>query len=180
MNHTVIGVSAWLVPGLFLCPTWEGNGSSVLTSTERKYLQIVLAKLSNGSLSSTKLAEQFECSVATVERALSWGRKTGKFTTDSAEKLAEHIAEYRKHLEFLEKELKARKKLAREEAGGRRDAPIGSQSLKHISSEIREVRLKLMELEGIYSNIVNVQVTGKNGEDLRVHVYLPSNGRGDA
>lgn len=145
-----------------------------LTVTEQKYLNIVTAHLGKPDESLDDLALRLDVPSRTVDRAIAWGKRTGALREPAASSLRRFIAEHRKHLKFLENELQMRKRIAR-----KAKKPVGTQGLKHLSSEIREVRMVLMQLEGIYESKVKIDLNANvEGEvDLGVVVYVPSNGR---
>lgn len=90
----------------------------------------------------------------------------------SAEQLQEHIAEHRKHLEWIEKERKLYLKSLRDPETGKRKAadPYRVQSF---TSSIQQVRTKLMELEGIYRNVLSVDLHAPDGFKLEVEYVTP-------
>lgn len=128
----------------------------MLSPTKLRYIEICTDKINSGD-SNEQVAARFDVERRTVDRAISWGRKQGYFQPN-AEKLKQHIAEWREHEKWLEQELRlTREKYKRED--GKRSA-MHPFALSSLSRELREVRTKIAELEGIYKQTLNINHSG--------------------
>ena len=137
----------------------------MLSATERRRIDICIAyKTETPRPTQVSLAQRFGVAPVTVNKAIHWGEQFGLFTDDISMRLQYQLAEWRDHLKFLESELRLTKRISRSESGKR--YPISHNALKTLSSEIREVRTRIDELEGIYKQTVNVNVAGHDGGPL--------------
>jgi len=173
----------------------------MLTNAECRYIEICTERIANPKTLNRELGIIFDVTERTIDRAIWWGKKKGLFTKNARTKINRHISEFQKHIDFLEAELKiidrARtfKTLIDDEGnilepydvnGEPRDQtkyrtkknklPIGPARLAAVSRELRECRVIVMELEGIYKQTVNlqlgtvdlpaIQITGPDDYDL--------------
>jgi hypothetical protein len=145
----------------------------VLSPSKRRYVEICTYKINNPDTSNEKVGAHFDVERRTVDRAIAWGRKQGLFQPDG-EKLRQHIAEWREHERWLEQELRLQKRDARKDDGRR--APMQSFALTSLSRELREVRTKIAELEGLYKQTVNVNIGGQEGNELKLTIQRGGDG----
>ncbi len=142
----------------------------VKTKTElakQRWLRIIADKLETGD-SHKELANRFGVSTKTIERALDWGRKQGLFEVNARERLFHHIIELTKQLDWINEEKETAIEMTRDETG-KRTMPIPSQQLTALSRELRETRIAVMELEGLYWNVRNI-IPANMGEEKDIKV----------
>jgi hypothetical protein len=130
----------------------------VLTASERRKLEICAAyKTETPRPSYSQLAKRFGVSDRTIVAAIRWGERMGVFTDDIRERLQNQLIEWRTHLAWLEGERKLYVVDARDD--GKRK-PLHPYCLTAVSREIREVRTRIAELEGLIRNTLTVEHTG--------------------
>ena len=132
----------------------------MLTNTERRNIEICTRKIEKEEPNRI-LAEVWGVTERTIDNALAWGRRHGFFARSATDKLQEHIGELKKHIDWLEKELKiaeAARTFKNEETGKKVKAPMAAHRVGMLSRELRETRALVMELEGVYRKTVALQV----------------------
>jgi transposase-like protein len=135
----------------------------VKTKTEvaqQRWLQIIADKLKTGE-SHKKVAKRFGVSTKTIERALDWGREQGLFKVNARERLLYHIIELTKQLDWINEEKDLAVDRTRDE-NGKRIAPLMPHQFVAISRQMRETRVKVLELEGLCKNVLNLRPVGED------------------
>jgi len=144
----------------------------VLTVRHKRYIEICLAKRTNPSRTNMQLAADFGISRSLVDRAFRYGQEHDIFAVDILNKVQTHISELRTLLGKLEK---AFAKHSRKPRGVPKGWKPNATDLTRLSREIRETRMLIMELEGLYKHTLSVQHGGSIG--TQVVVYVPDNAR---
>ena len=147
-----------------------GELFSVLTPTQKRYVDICTYKIAHAEIANKDIAEVFDIAPRTVDLAIAWGKRHELFRRAATDKINHHIQEIRAHLKWLESELRILKRSTRHE--GKR-IPLPAAQIRAISAELRETRVVLMELEGIYRKTLNLQHTGGVGEPIRYELVRP-------
>jgi DNA-binding transcriptional regulator LsrR (DeoR family) len=127
-----------------------------------------LEKVSSGA-KNAEIARRWGVSERTVKTALAWGRENGVFDADVTVKLEKHLQEFKARLKDLDGYLRAelgRDRKIRDASGGYEALP--SKQIIIIFQEIREHQTKIMELEGIYRQYVNVSQTNNVQQNVFV------------
>lgn len=138
----------------------------MLSAEHSRYVSMCIDKISSGE-TNKELARRYGVSESTVKNAVAWGRDNGVFDTDITVKLEKHIQAFRKRLAMLDEYLKSefeRNEKIRVSTDGFEALP--SKQLIMIFQEIREHQTKVMELEGIYRQYVNVNQTNNNQQNV--------------
>lgn len=139
----------------------------MLTREQHRYVSICVDRIAGSS--QKELARKYTVSESTVKNAVAWGKENGLFETDLSIKLERHIQEFRSRLakldEWLHKEF-ARDEMVREKSGGYE--ALAAKQLVPIFEEIREHQTKIMELEGLYRQYVNIQ----NNDNREQNVFI--------
>ena len=130
---------------------------------ETRYLQIVTEKIKSGK-NNTAIAKQFGVDRRTVQRAFDWGYAKGIFDVDIRERLFHHIIEFTKQLDWINEETRLAVDQTRNEETGERTGPMNPMHLSVLSREERETRIKVLELEGLYRNVLNIKPAGMDEE----------------
>ena len=109
-----------------------------------------------------QLAEKFSVSEGTVAGALKWGEENGVFRIDAQISVEQHILDVRDSIQKLEKRLDRALDLAEkfdqieQTKTGPRLKVMPSRHYILIFTELREQRMLLMELEGVYKKQLNI------------------------
>jgi|TARA_Y100000310_G_scaffold109452_1_gene107912 hypothetical protein len=140
----------------------------MLTNKELQRIEILSwRKAKAATIADT--AAHFGLSDAGVYNAIQWGRKSGFFTEQTVDNLEKHIAEYSKAIKEIEKELRIARRAARRKylkpdgTEGVRRVPLPANIINAIFGRWNEYRTRLMELEGIYRQVVNHHFSGEIG-----------------
>lgn len=144
----------------------------MLSVKQKRYIDICLAKRMNPSRTNMELGADFGVSRTSVDRAIRYGHTFDIFAIDTLHKIETHIGELRVLLGKLEK---AFAKHNRKPHGVPKSWKPNAVDLTRLSREIRETRMLIMELEGLYKHTLSVQHGGNIGTS--VVVYVPDNAR---
>lgn len=117
-------------------------------------LQIIVNKIKTGDTNST-IAKRFGVAYKTVQRALEWGRDQGFFEIDTRERLYHYLVEFNRQLEWIREERELAVNMTKNKHG-KRTIPIHPRHFAALSREERDTLTKMLELEGLYKNAVNV------------------------
>lgn len=132
------------------------------TATERRYIEIYAEIIRTGQ-SAEETARRLGVAAVTAHRAVHWARDRGLHLLDSKDKLRNHLAELGALLHRLERAFGAMdrryRRLLREkkESGGRSSIRI----MALLSERILAIRTRVMELEGLYKHVLNIQHGGE-------------------
>ena len=126
---------------------------------KQRRLQIVADKLSTMD-TNTDIAKRFGISRKTVQRALDWGHDQGLFDVNIRERLLHHVMGFTKQLDRIDEEWRLAIDQTRDDETGERLFPLHPQMFGTLSREERETRIKVLELEGLYRNVLNVRAVG--------------------
>ena len=136
---------------------------------QNRWLQIIANKIETGE-SNTKVAKRFGVSSKTVQRALDWGHDEGLFEVNIRERLLHHVMGFTKQLDRIDEEWRLAIDQTRDDETGERLFPLHPQMFGTLSREERETRIKVLELEGLYRNVLNVRAVGMGEEEKDVEV----------
>lgn len=167
---------------LFLCASLQkaaevlGEGSlpSVLSITHERYIDMYFAKKSGKT--TAEIAEDFDCSIRTVDSALKWCRSRRVGQRERIAELEKRIRDAGDDVRRLEGDIdRVRKHITKQ-----RVAPAGesayialNNSLIGFHRELREQKKHLAELQGIYRETVRVEHTGEDGKPIQYEVVDP-------
>lgn len=132
------------------------------TATERRYIEIYAEIIRSGQ-SAEQTAQRLGVAAVTAHRAVRWARDRGLHLLDSKDKLRGHLAELGALLHRLERAFavmeRRYRKLLREkrDAGGRSSIRI----MALLAERILSIRTRIMELEGLYKHVLNIQHGGE-------------------
>ena len=135
----------------------------------QRWLQIVADKLQTMD-KNTAIGKRFGVSSKTVQRALDWGHDEGLFEINIRERLLHHVMGFNGQLERIREEWDLAVDETRDEETGERTAPMNPMHFSVLSREERETRIKVLELEGLYRNVLNVRAVGMGEEEKDVEV----------
>lgn len=132
----------------------------MLTAAEQRRVAICTRKKST-KLTNKEVAREFGVTEKSVANALQWGRRTGIYEIDQSEQLERRIYEIVQSLDELEKMSKLVNKnvVKRLEHG---EEVNMSKEVTPLYKEIRESRVLLMELQGLYKQLVNIKLEQTN------------------
>ena len=153
----------------------------MLTATEKRYIEIYAEQVKSGQ-SAEEVARRLGIAAITAHRAVRWAHNRGLHILDTKDKLGGHLQELGAVLHKLERAFQAMdrryRKLLRNGRSkevapiappfrsanhGPRDGPArGAIRLMALLAErILGYRTRIMELEGIYKHVLNIQLGGK-------------------
>ncbi len=135
----------------------------------QRWLQIVADKLQTMD-KNTVIGKRFGVSSKTVQRALDWGHDEGLFEINIRERLLHHVMGFNGQLERIREEWDLAVDETRDEETGERTGPMNPMHFSVLSREERETRIKVLELEGLYRNVLNVRAVGMGEEEKDVEV----------
>lgn len=159
-----------------------GERLGVLTTTEKRYIDICVAQIASADTNEA-IAQRFGVARTCVDRALRWGRERGLYTLDTNEKLRVHLQELgtvlrRLERAFLAMDRRYRKLLRNGRDRATTESPTSPpfRSVRHgpkdatargsirlmvqLAERILGYRTRIMELEGIYKQVLNIQHGG--------------------
>jgi len=154
----------------------------VLTTTEARYIAIIREQIATAK-NNEQIASQFGVARTCVDRAIRWGRKCGLYALDSTDKLRTHLQELGAVLRKLERAFLAMDRRYRKLLRNGRDRSVADSptappfhSVRHgpkdsaargcirlmalLAERILGYRTRIMELEGIYKHVLNIQHGG--------------------
>ncbi len=134
----------------------------MLSPARARYVAICAARIASPRASREELAAQFDTTASTVDHAIDYGRSAGLFVRDACEKVTRHIAELQAVAGKLERVFN---RLCRSER------PQGAW-VAALARQLLDYRTRIMELEGLYKQTVNLQHTGADGGPMRVEYEL--------
>ncbi len=140
----------------------------MLSNTERNNIEICTKKIKD-YLSIPALADFFNLSTRTIDRALKWGKQNNFFLRDATDKLEQHILEFKSHLNRaieLSRSAGDRINRATTELGE------ASEIITGLESELEQERLGYQELERI-----NQQLENANREQRELYQGIKSENR---
>lgn len=147
----------------------------MFSRTQMDYLDICADK-TKLKLTNEQLAEKHGCARSRVDRAIKYGSGCGFFTVELAEKLDRWIADLRDDIARLERDLKRQRRRPRnldpEERAAWRPSHHAVAALSRI---ILDYKTRLMELEGIYRQVLSVDVRGKVDQTITIR-RVPAEG----
>lgn len=153
------------------------------TATEKRYIEIYAEIIRSGQ-SAEQTAERLGIAAITAHRAVGWVRSRGLHLVDTKDKLRAHLSELGATLHKLERAFLAMdrryRKLLRNgrshlEADGAAPPPFRSAThgpkdsaargsiriMALLAERILGYRTRIMELEGIYKHVLNIQHGGE-------------------
>jgi len=142
----------------------EGIGI-VLTTAQKRYVDICITQKTTDK-TNQELAKQFGVARSCIDRAIAWGREHGLYVPDT-DKLRDHILELRAVLDKLEFALERHFRQPSRKRGNAKWKPYAT-GIASLSNQILAYRTRIMELEGLYRNTLNLQHTGGGGGPLRI------------
>lgn len=134
----------------------------MLTTTQKRYIDIFGYVVKTG-FSAEEAARQLGIAAITAHRAVRWCHDRGLHILDTKDKLQTHLWELGAALRMAERFARISDKRSRrlirlgKEAGGRAWAKVGLLAL----DRVKEIRTRIMELEGIYKHVLNIQHGGE-------------------
>lgn len=141
----------------------------MLSTTEKRYLDICIAQIASRE-SLEVVRQKFGVSRSVADRAIRWGNDRDLFRLDSTEKLRHHVAELRAVLEQVESALALHmRKPSNGKGRNWRPHAFGISSLARC---ILDYRTRIMELEGVYKQVVSHEHSGSDGGPIRVQYEI--------
>jgi predicted transcriptional regulator len=137
----------------------------MLSASQRRRVDICVAYKAR-DVTQAQLAKEFGVTVATVNSAIKWGRNSGLYEIDNAQQLEVRIAEVNEEISRLEKMAKVVYENAMEYMKNEKKRRSLITDFVPLIKEIREQRVLLMELQGLYRQNVNIQVEQTNNNIL--------------
>jgi hypothetical protein len=133
----------------------------VLTATEKRYIEIFAEQVKSGQ-NAEDLAERLGVAAITVHRAVHWAHARGLHILDTKDKLRAHLDELGAVLHKLERAFLAMDRRYRKLLRDKKD--VGSRGsirlMALLAEKILNFRTRIMELEGIYKHVLNIQHGG--------------------
>jgi DNA-binding Lrp family transcriptional regulator len=148
-----------------------------MKALEYRYITLCLEKMRSDS-TYDQLAQKYGVSRSTVVKAVKWGEKNGVFRLDLQVNVEHHILAVRQEIARLEKRLGRLLDMADEYDGiveeeGKKVARfIPPVQYVRIFDELRQQRVLLMELEGIYRKQVNVMNVNETNNNIVVMPHI--------
>lgn len=136
------------------------EGEKMLKEVQARRIAICVAKKTRGD-SDEVLAREFGVSVPTIRKALEWGRNSGLYELDNAQQVEVRIVEVSDTIARLE-ELLDKCMVASHAAIDLGEKRALTGDVVPLAKEIREQRILLMELQGLYRQNMNIQIEQKN------------------
>ncbi len=134
----------------------------MLTGTEKRYIEIFAEQVKSGQ-TAEDLAERLGVAAITVHRAVHWCRDRGLHILDTKDKLRAHLDELGAVLHKLERAFLAMDRRYRRLLRDKKD--VGARSSIRLMALVAErllgYRTRIMELEGIYKHVLNIQHGGE-------------------
>lgn len=131
------------------------------TATERRYIEIYAEIIRSGQ-SAEQTAERLGIAAITAHRAVGWVRSRGLHLVDTKDKLRAHLHELGALLHRLERAFAVMERRYRRLLRDHRDAGARSsiRIMVQLAERILSIRTRVMELEGIYKHVLNIQHGG--------------------
>ena len=131
-----------------------------MTATHMRYARICAARIATQK-SEVALAEYCNVSKSSVERALAWGRRQNLFVLDSQEKLKMYLLDLADKRQLLEDALRlsARRPRGLSVQDEEMWKPHGG-SISALARAYLDYSTRMLELEGLYRQVVNIQHSG--------------------
>ena len=140
----------------------------MFTRTHLDYLAICADKIKL-KCTNEQLAENHDCNRSRVDRAIRFGIDCGYFTFELEERLSRWIADLRDDVSRLERDLKRHRRLPKNLDKAERFAwRPNYRAVTALSRVMLDHKTRLMELEGVYRQVLNIQVNG----ELKVKTYV--------
>lgn len=137
----------------------------------RRLTMITWRTENNATIEQT--AEEFDCSVSAVSQAERWYRDNRLHNLEAYERLKECRAEKRKQLRWLERKMKAVEKHYRDLEEPR---PVPISSAAQFSRSWNQIHTELAELDGLINRVLNVNVGGQDGNELKITLHTENGG----
>ena len=137
----------------------------------RRLTMITWRTENNATIEQT--AEEFDCSVSAVSQAAKWYKDNRLHNLDAYDRLRECRAEKRKQLRWLERKMKAVEKHYRDLEEPR---PVPISSAAQFSRSWNQIHTELAELDGLINRVLNVNVGGQDGNELKITLHTENGG----
>lgn len=139
------------------------------------YLDICADKIKL-KLTNMQLAEKHECARTRIDTALRYGTSCGFFTFELGEKLQHSIADLRDDTTRLERDLKRQRRRPRGLTDEERACwRPNHQAVAALARIILDYKTRLMELEGIYKQVLSIDVRAKVDKTITIR-RIPAGG----
>lgn len=133
----------------------------MISEVQERRIAVCVAKKSR-EVTNAALAREFGVSEVTIKKDLEWGRRSGLYEIENAQQIEVRIVEVSDEITRLEKMAEVVYENAMQYMKDTQKRRSLITDFVPLVKEIREQRVLLMELQGLYRQNVNVHVESKS------------------